>query len=87
MKYKKSKIVLSRLVKKDLKVIMEEEGAETPRQDDITYCQNFNKSYSQLCFVVNPFKSGAGERGGPFYCNNKGQAARVSVGMSFAEHG
>ena len=84
---KKSKIVLSWLVKKDLKVIMEEDCAETPRQDDTTYCQNFNKSHSQQRFIVNPFKSGAGERGGPFYCNNKGQATRVSEGMSFAEHG
>jgi len=61
--------------------------AETPRQDDISYCQNFNKSLSQQCFIVYPFKSGAGERGGPFYCNNKGLATRAPEGMSFAEYG
>lgn len=61
---------------------MEEDCAETPRQDDITYCQNFNKSHSQQCFVVNPFKSGAGERGGPFHCSNKSHA-----GYKRAEHG
>ena len=43
----------------------------------LTYCQNFNKSHSQQCFVVNPFKSGAGERGGPFHCKNKSQATRA----------
>ena len=66
---------------------MKEDCAETPRQDDISYCQNFNKSLRQKGFKVNPFKSGAGERGGPFYCNNKSQAIRAPEGMSFAEHG
>lgn len=66
---------------------MKEDCAETPRQDDISYCQNFNKSLRQKGFKVNPFKSGARERGGPFYCNNKGQAIRAPEGMSFAEHG
>ena len=50
---------------------MKEDCAEIPRQDDISYCQKFNKSLSQRGFIVNPFKTGAGERGGPFYCNNK----------------
>ena len=36
---------------------MKEDCAETPRQDDISYCQNFNKSLRQKGFKVNHSKA------------------------------
>lgn len=85
---KKRKIVLSRIVNKDLKVIMEEDCAETPRRDDITYCQNFNKKSKSAVFHSSQGHSKAEPEKGAalFIAITRVRLKRKREGMSFAEH-